>query len=301
MGADGIRPRTGEQPCSGGNHALEDYQLQLNLFEQQNKQRLVMARHAREGPGGPGVPGSTGQTFQGISPQGIPQMVAGGMPLPLPEGQSRGSPSATNFMLGQMNPNMAPHFYKQMGGKDGNLVAGIPDGMHPPSSVPANFSGQQQQQQGGIGHVPGWQAGPNGTLMIQQRSKCPVPQSMGTQQRAIPPPTVPTIGAPANGHTQSSSQHAEPQEAKLAKEQQPQQRLKTLRAREQERRDKLEIVQAELGEIGLPQEVKWCKDIKYVRRNEGDFAGRLVRDDKQLITIEGNDYVEMRVLLKILG
>jgi hypothetical protein len=43
-----------------GNHALQDYQMQLMLLEQQNKRRLLMARQEQDsipgphqGPGGP--------------------------------------------------------------------------------------------------------------------------------------------------------------------------------------------------------------------------------------------------------
>jgi hypothetical protein len=236
-----MRPGTGGQPNSGGNHALQDYQMQLMLLEQQNKKRLMMARQEqdnmggmpREGPGGPGGQGPNGQPFQGASPQGgrtgtspnlndpmkrgTPQLNAAGIPSPLPEGQGRGSPGAMNFIPGQMDPTMAPHFYK-INGMEGNMVGAMPNGMRPPSSHPANFNGQinqqminmaraqQQQQQGGVGAGPGWQPGPNGAPMIQQTSQGPVPQGMGTpQQRAMPPPSAPTAGAPANGRTQPSS------------------------------------------------------------------------------------------------
>ena len=33
-----------------GNHALQDYQMQLMLLEQQNKKRLLMARQEQDGP-----------------------------------------------------------------------------------------------------------------------------------------------------------------------------------------------------------------------------------------------------------
>jgi hypothetical protein len=238
MGANGMRPGTGGQP-SGGNHALQDYQMQLMLLEQQNKKRLMMARQEQDSMGGmprdgPSGPGPNGQPYQGASPQGgrtgtspnlndpmkrgTPQLNAAGIPSPLPETQGRGSPGAMNFMPGQIDPSMAPHFYK-MNGMEGNMVGAMPNGMRPPSSHPANFSGQmnqqminmaraqQQQQQGGVGAGPGWQPGPNGAPMIQQTSQGPVPQGMGTPQQraAMPPPSAPAAGAPANGRTQPSS------------------------------------------------------------------------------------------------
>src|SRR6202035_1699215 len=86
----------------------------------------------------PGGPGPNGQPFQGASPQGgrtgtspnlndpmkrgTPQLNAAGIPSPLPEGQGRGSPGAMNFIPGQMDPTMAPHFYK-MNGKTKHGVA----------------------------------------------------------------------------------------------------------------------------------------------------------------------------------
>jgi hypothetical protein len=243
-GANGMRQGTGGQPGSGGNHALQDYQMQLMLLEQQNKKRLMMARQEQDNMGGmpregPGSSGPNGQQFQGTSPpggrtgtspnlndqmkRGTPQLNAAGMPSPLPEGQSRGSPSAMNFMPSAMDPNMAPHFYKQMNGMDGNMVGAMPNGMRPPSSVPAGFNNQMSQQmmnmarvsqQGGaVGQVPGWQGGPNGAPMMQQTSQGPVPQAMGTpQQRAMPPPSAPAAGAAANGRTQppSPQQNAAP-------------------------------------------------------------------------------------------
>lgn len=37
-------------PNGQGNHALQDYQMQLMLLEQQNKKRLLMARQEQDGP-----------------------------------------------------------------------------------------------------------------------------------------------------------------------------------------------------------------------------------------------------------
>jgi hypothetical protein len=225
----------------GGNHALQDYQMQLMLLEQQNKKRLMMARQEQDsmtvprgdGPPGPGVGQMpNGQQFQGTSPQGPrsiaspnpadqmkrgnPQM-AGGMPSPLPDGQSRGSPSGgMNFNMpgAQMDPNMNPQFFQKMGGMDPNMIgAGMPNNMRPPSSHPGpnfpNATPQQvamaraQAQQQQAAQQGGWQ-GPNGQMVQQPQG--PPQQAMGTpQQRAMPPPSAPTAGAPANGRTQPSS------------------------------------------------------------------------------------------------
>lgn len=166
----------GAQPPAGSNHALQDYQMQLMLLEQQNKKRLMMARQeqdtnmggiARDGPnGGPGGPaGANGQMIPEASPQGgarsgaspnsaeqmkrgTPQISNNGMGSPLPDGaQPRDSPNAMGFMGNEMNQGMAPQFFKDMAG---NMVAnGHMNGMRPPSSHPGQ-QGQQQQFSGQV-------------------------------------------------------------------------------------------------------------------------------------------------------
>jgi hypothetical protein len=253
-GPGGMRAGPGGAPGAGGsNHALQDYQMQLMLLEQQNKKRLMMARQEQDsignvprgeggpaGPGGPGQPGPNGQPFpQDTSPQaartgaspnpaeqmkrGTPQMNAAGVPSPLPEGaQSRGSPNPMGFMPNNMDPNMQQHFFKQMNGMDGNVVAGaqMNGAMRPPSSHPNQaFNGQmtpqmmqaaRQQGQGGPGGPGGpqmqqqWQGGPNGNAVPPQGPQGQ--QMQGTpQQRAMPPPSAPAGGNAANGRTQPSS------------------------------------------------------------------------------------------------
>ncbi|EQL01045.1 SOM1 protein [Ophiocordyceps sinensis CO18] len=176
-GPGGIRPGPGAQAAAGSNHALQDYQMQLMLLEQQNKKRLMMARQEQDnmpgmpretgGPGGPGgAQGPNGQPFPDSSPQamrsgaspnpseqmkrGTPQMNNSGIPSPVPEGgQSRGSPNpAMNFMGNHVDPNMAPHFFKGMEGNMAAAQAQMNGGMRPPSSHPGQpFNGQMNQQQ----------------------------------------------------------------------------------------------------------------------------------------------------------
>ncbi len=233
-------PRQPGVPAGGqsGSHALQDYQMQLMLLEQQNKKRLLMARQEQDNTmsGGQGGPGPNGQPFTGTSPQGgprslnspnpgeqmkrgTPQMAAGG--IPSPDGQCRGSPASMNFMPNSMDPSMAPHFYKNMNGMEGNIG---PNGMRqPPSSHPAAFTNgqmnqqqviniqrqQQQQQQANVGQVPGWPSGPNAAPIMQQQGShqgAPPTGSIGTpQQRSMPPPSVPAATQAANGRTQPSS------------------------------------------------------------------------------------------------
>lgn len=116
-----------------------------------------------------------------------------------------------------MDPNMNPQFFQKMGGMDPNMIgAGMPNNMRPPSSHPgpnfpnatpqqvalARAQAQQQQAAQQAAQQGGWQ-GPNGQMVQQPQGP---PQAMGTpQQRAMPPPSAPTAGAPANGRTQPSS------------------------------------------------------------------------------------------------
>lgn len=139
MGPGNMRPGAANGQATGGsNHALQDYQMQLMLLEQQNKKRLMMARQEQDmstnnmprpdgssgGPGnvggpGAGPPGPNAQGFQqgtsppggrnGASPNPSEQMKraanqqmnnAGNMGSPLPDGtaQSRSSPNSMNYM-----------------------------------------------------------------------------------------------------------------------------------------------------------------------------------------------------------
>ena len=270
MAGPGMRagPGGAQAAAAGSNHALQDYQMQLMLLEQQNKKRLMMARQEqdtitgmpREG-GAPGQPGQgpNGQPFPDASPQGMrtgtspnpsDQMKRGsgqvnnsGMPSPVPEGgQSRDSPNpAMNFMGNQVDPNMAPHFFKP--GVEGNMNAAQAqmNGMRAPSSHPGQpFNGQMNpqqmmaarqmqqqaqgppgQQQGGPGTPQQWQQGPNGQGNAQQVQGTP-------QQRSMPPPSAPAAGkataspqqAAAAPPTPSQTTKAAPKkkETKAAKE-----------------------------------------------------------------------------------
>lgn len=206
-GPGAIRPAGGPnagQAAGGSNHALQDYQMQLMLLEQQNKKRLMMARQEQDGsnsgmqmpreggpggPGGPGAPPGTAPPFQGTSPQGARpgaspnpadmkrgphQMNPAGMGSPMAEGaQSRGSPNAM-FMGNQMDPSQAPGF--NMNGMAAGGMAGGPqmNGLRPPSSHPGQppFTGgpmNPQQQQQMMAARQGQMAGQPGQQMQWQQ------------------------------------------------------------------------------------------------------------------------------------
>lgn len=149
------------------------------------------------------------------------QQMSGGMGSPIPEGQNRSSPNPVNFMGGNMDPNMAPNFFKGMPGADANMMAAQMNGnmRPPPSSHPQqHFNGQamnQQQmmarQQAGNGPQMQWQQGaPNGNPMGPQGPQAQPVQ--GTpQQRAMPPPS-----APAAANANQRNQTASPQVANAA-------------------------------------------------------------------------------------
>lgn len=216
--------RAGVQTPGGqhGNHALQDYQMQLMLLEQQNKRRLMMARQEQDsmtrGPDGQPLPGQQGQQPPGqmppgTSPQGsrtgaspnpndqmkrnTPKIAQSGLPgspnAPDAMMQGRGSPGSMNF-TGQMPPEMAPQFFMK------NMQDGMqgPNGMRPPNSNPA-FSGPQMGQAipaGGPNRMPngGWQPQQGGQPMVPQQS--PIiqqPPTTGTPQSvgSMPPPQAP--------------------------------------------------------------------------------------------------------------
>ncbi|KAF2139938.1 uncharacterized protein K452DRAFT_58352 [Aplosporella prunicola CBS 121167] len=218
----------GQQP--GGNHALQDYQMQLMLLEQQNKKRLLMARqeqdnitqHPGSGPvAQPGFPPAMSPqgSRAGPSPnpndqmkRGTPKLNQAGLPSsPMPDGpmpQNRSSPLPNGFDPSQMPPGIPPQYYQQMGAN------GM---MRPPSSHPGFQGGMTPQQMEMIrrngGQLPNgmWPQGAQPPMMPQQPQGAQ-PMPMGTPQQRnnqMPPPPAPVAGN-ETGRTQPSSP-AQPQ------------------------------------------------------------------------------------------
>ena len=211
----GNQPRPGmpQQPGQPqqGSHALQDYQMQLMLLEQQNKKRLLMARQEQYNMSGPHQQGAVGGQFPpAMSPSGsragpspnpadmkgrTPKLGQQGLPgSPMPEGvmqQQRGSPASNmNFPDPSLAPpGMPPQFYPQM---PNNPM------MRPPSSHPGpNFSGQsispQQIEAMRNGQMNGqWRGGPQQPGMPPQPQMMGGPIAGGPQQRGqMPPPPAP--------------------------------------------------------------------------------------------------------------
>jgi len=228
-------PGAGPAGQNSSNHALQDYQMQLMLLEQQNKKRLLMARQEQDSangpnggpmPGFPGAPMSPSNSRTGPSPnpdeqmkRGTPKM-APGIP-PNPDGsmpQGRGSP-VPGFDPSQMNPNIPPGMFNQMAKMQGMM--GGPNSqmngqMMPATSHPAMMNGQappmtQQQtfemiQQRGVQRPGGpW---PQGPPQMMQGQQPPQPPNMTPQQRnaAMPPPPAPPQGEAARTQPSSPSQ-----------------------------------------------------------------------------------------------
>ena len=235
---------------NGGNHALQDYQMQLMLLEQQNKKRLLMARQEQEQrPDGGVMVGQPGFA-PGMSPQGsrsgpspnpndqmkrgTPKMGQAGLPgsgSPMPDGsmpQGRGSPAAMNF-----NP-AAPEMFKAMSGMTDGMGPVGPNGMRPPSSHP-HFNGQFNPQMEAMARVQGpngvrmsnanWPQGPQGQApMMAQPPQAQQPTQMGTPQQrttTMPPPQAPPIGVVTNGRSSPQSQAAAPPTPQPANKQNP--------------------------------------------------------------------------------
>lgn len=213
-GANGQMGRPGGIQTPGGaqhgNHALQDYQMQLMLLEQQNKRRLMMARQEQDSmrpDGQPGMPGQ-GALPPGTSPQGsrtgaspnpseqmkrgtpkMPQTGLPGSPSTADMNQNRGSPGSMN-LNGQMPPDMTAPFFP--GGPN----------MRPPSSNPSFNAGQMGQPlPTNANRVPSGQWQP-GQPMPPQHS--PATQAGTPQERSMPPPQAPPTG-PNAGRTQPPS------------------------------------------------------------------------------------------------
>ncbi|KAJ5580163.1 uncharacterized protein N7459_006148 [Penicillium hispanicum] len=201
--------RPGMQTPGGlpGNHALQDYQMQLMLLEQQNKRRLMMARQEQDSMArADGQPPMPGQGLPpGTSPQGsrtgaspnpseqmkrgtpkMPQTGLPGSPSAADLAQNRGSPGSMNLNGAQM-PDMGASFFP--GGPS----------MRPPSSNPS-FTGPQMGQPlaaNAAARVPSGQWPQPGQPMPPQHSPATQVQAGTPQERGAMLPPPPAAGASA--------------------------------------------------------------------------------------------------------
>jgi hypothetical protein len=216
-----------------GNHALQDYQMQLMLLEQQNKKRLLMARqeqdsmstgpHNQSAVGAPGFPPTMSPqgSRAGPSPNPTDQMKRGtpkmgaqpglpGSPMPDAAMQQRNSPApGMGFDPSSMPPGMPPQL-------PGYQMPQNPM-MRPPSSHPnpGQFNTQMTPQQfeamqrnGGMQN--GAWRGPGGPqAMMQQAQQMGGPMGTPQQRNQMPPPPAPPAGEQPRTQEPSPSQPAQ--------------------------------------------------------------------------------------------
>lgn len=212
---------------SQGNHALQDYQMQLMLLEQQNKKRLLMARqeqdnmgpHAQNPVGGQGF--TNAMSPQGNRPgpspnptdmkRGTPKLNQQGLPgSPMPDAAmqpQRNSPVPMNFDVNQMPPGMPPQFapgYNQMQ-------------MRPPSSHPGGFNGQPQitpqqmemMRNGAMQPNGAWRGPAPQGMMPGQPQPMGGPMGNPQQRGNMPPPPAPQTGEQPRAQEPSPQQPAQ--------------------------------------------------------------------------------------------
>jgi hypothetical protein len=193
------------QNGNSGNHALQDYQMQLMLLEQQNKKRLLMARQEQDSMANPGMGPGPGN-FGGMSPNsqgriGDPSPNAGDM-RGTPKMHKGMSPNGDMTGRGSPQPGMMPEqqLRAQMmaGGQmmNGNM-------MRPPQTSNPNMQGPPMtpDQMAMMRNNPAMQNGFQPGMMGQPG---PMNPNMTPRTQPMGPPPAPAAG------TQPSSPSAAP-------------------------------------------------------------------------------------------
>ncbi|EPS43172.1 hypothetical protein H072_2835 [Dactylellina haptotyla CBS 200.50] len=221
-----------------GNHALQDYQMQLMLLEQQNKKRLMMARAEQDQIHMRGNEPRPEGSFQSLSPsgtraapspqpsadikRGTPKMGAQPGPgSPLPDGSNmqiqRGSPAASIAAFnGQPTiPNTA--MMRPPSSHPG--FAGVGPHMNEQAMNPA----MRQQAQAGRGQpmwpgmIPNAQAAQAAQQQMAQLQAAAAAQNQGQQPQAqtpqVPPSPAPSTGQPQNIGTPGQGRPGGPHQA----------------------------------------------------------------------------------------
>lgn len=203
---------------SNGNHALQDYQMQLMLLEQQNKRRLLMARQEQDGVtsgAGAPMPGQAGFP-QGMSPRagpsptpddqmkGTPKMAPGGIPQPNPDGSMSQGKQVDFFEWENQTSDHLPAMYAQMkmnGGMMGPNGPMMPATSHPAyNQMNGQINAQQQMEmmraQNGNRPPNGgpWAPGPPGPQMMPGGGNEQPPNMTPQQRTNMPPPPAPATG-----------------------------------------------------------------------------------------------------------
>lgn len=209
-GRMGGQMQGGPATAQSGNHALQDYQMQLMLLEQQNKKRLMMARQEQDNQvnrdGAPMAMGGTGMSpsgsRSGTSPNPADQMkrtpqLGGGLP---------GSPSAGENMQGRSPAGMQFMNGGMPGGDFGNpMFMGDKQGMAGPGGPNMRPPTSMQNMQGRMGgQFPG------GQPMVQNPSQGGQPMGTPGQRNEMPPPQAPAGGPQRTASSPAQSGNAPP-------------------------------------------------------------------------------------------
>jgi hypothetical protein len=210
-------------------HALQDYQMQLMLLEQQNKKRLMQANREGNTMGSAGTPGAGGFGAPNMSPSGsrgagpspnpgdqMKRMAAGTPKLqqqaipgsPMPDMQNRASPNpGFDPNTPQMTaPGMPQQYFTNM---NQNSMA------RPPSSHP-NFtmnmgavnqqSLDQMQRMANTARMPNGQPWPQGmSSAMQANAQSSTMRNAQPGAGAMGPPPAPAGEQPPSQRTQPSS------------------------------------------------------------------------------------------------
>lgn len=207
-----------------GNHALQDYQMQLMLLEQQNKKRLMAARQEHDQLATHGDANRPGSFHQSMSPNsrpapspgpggkpnmtGTPKManqVGPGSPLPDgqmgPHVQQRNSPASAPGFNGQIPEGGHAMMYGQMEklGMMANNGAGVPNGagmMRPPFNGPISQPEMTEQINANLRvQQAANREQPDNAMWQQHPPQQPLQQSLQQQQQGQPP-QAPQAGQP---------------------------------------------------------------------------------------------------------
>ena len=212
--------------AANGNHALQDYQMQLMLLEQQNKKRLLMARQEQNNdrpdgqPGGPGYSSPNGSR-SGPSPgpgepmgkRGSPPMGPGGVPQsPMPNGVMQHDRPSPGFAGPQMPPEMLqPKMENGVPPMGPHNVMRVPGPNHSQHYLQAAEMAARARAGAPMPNGPNWPGQPPQPQMMQpSHSQQPAPMGTPQTRAAMPPPqNVPAANA-ASGRTASPAPSAAP-------------------------------------------------------------------------------------------
>jgi hypothetical protein len=209
------------QPPADNRHALQDYQMQLMMLEQQNKKRLLQARrdNTTDGINQAGTPGNQMYTAPNMSPstsrgggpspnaneakRGTPKAAQQPLPgSPMNELQNRSSPAPSfDPSAGPIPPGLQQPYYATIAGN-----ARAPSS-HPTFQINSGITQVQLEQMQRAGRIPNGMQWPQGGQQVMQANQAQAALRAGN----MGPPPAPANEAPApQQRTQPSSPAQQP-------------------------------------------------------------------------------------------